>query len=414
MPIDIGLNNPFAEQLEFFRNKLALPSERYDDILRAAHDRAFIVAGAAQADLVNDLHQAMAKRIEDGKGLEAFRKEFNQVVLKHGWVGWTGEGSERGYAWRTRVIYQTNMSTSYAAGRWKQLKDPALLSIRPYWRYIHSDSVMHPRPLHVSWHGMVLRHDHQFWETHYPPNGWGCQCRVMAVDAAEYEKARAKGRTMPPAGWQEEDPVTGTVPGIDRGFNYAPGANAARPLKDLIDQKLFNLDAPIGSAMYQAMQPILQVERQEAFQDFLEEVLADPVKRGRLAVVGAIDTDTLGWLATQEGVVPATAEIALQDGLVVGRKAVRHQEAGDGLSVDEWARLPDMLAKPEQVLFDTRSGKLIYVAASDDDRSTKMAVEFDFKLKRDKGQTNAIVSVFKLPGEDITGAIAGGLYKVVK
>lgn len=414
MPVDIGLNNPFAEQLEFFRNKLALPSDRYDDILRAAHDRAFIVAGAAQADLVNDLHQAMARRIEDGKGLEAFRKEFNQVVLKHGWVGWTGEGSERGHAWRTRVIYQTNMSTSYAAGRWRQLTSPALLQVRPYWKYHHADGVMHPRPLHVSWNGLVLPYDHPFWLTHFPPNGWMCHCWVTAVDANEYEKALAQGRAAPPAGWQVEDPVTGTLPGIDRGFNYAPGANATRPLKDFIDQKLINLDAPVGSLMYEAMKPVLQAEQRAAYGSFLEEVMADPVKRGRLAVVGAIDSATLDWLAIQEGIAPATAEIAVQDALIVGRKAVRHEIAGDALSAAEWAQLPELLADPEQILFDTVHGKLIYVGGSGDQGAAKLAVEFDYKLKKGRGETNMLVSAFKTSTDALTGWIVGGLYKVVK
>jgi hypothetical protein len=409
-----NLANPFAEQLEFFRNKLALPSEQYDDILRSAHDRAFIVAGAANADLVNDLHQAMQRRIEDGKGLDAFRKEFNDVVLKHGWVGWNGEGSPGAYAWRTRVIYQTNMSTSYAAGRWKQLTNPDLLAVRPYWKYMHAEGVMHPRPLHLAWHGMVLHYEHEFWKTHFPPNGWLCHCWVVAVDQVTYEKAKAAGRTQPPAGWQVEDPVSGAPIGVDRGFDYAPGANANRPLKDFIDQKLFNLDAPIGSVMYQAMEPVLQAERKAAYESFLGDVLADPVKRGRLAVVGAIDASTLDWLAAQEGIVPATAEIAVQDALIVGKKAVRHQAAGDALSAEEWAQLPAMLAKPDHVLYDVNSGKLIYVISSPGSRGPRLAVEFDYKLKKDKGQTNMLVSAFKVLGDTIEGWIEGGLYKVVK
>ncbi|WP_136414811.1 phage minor head protein [Herbaspirillum sp. ST 5-3] len=414
MTVDIGLNNPFAEQLEFFRNKLALPSERYDDILKAAHDRAFIVAGAANADLVNDLHQAMQRRIEDGKGLEAFRKEFKDVVLKHGWVGWTGEGSAAGHAWRTRVIYQTNMATSYAAGRWKQLTNPALLSVRPYWKYHHADGVMHPRPLHVSWDGLVLPWDHPFWLTHFPPNGWFCHCWVTAVDQKEYDKAKAEGRATPPPGWDTADPITGAPPGIDKGFDYAPGASVSKPLKEFIDEKLINLDAPVGASMYEAMRPILQQEMQAAYQAFLGEVLADPVKRGRVAIVGAIAPETLAWLEANKAIVPVTAEIAVQDALIVGRKAIRHQEAGDALTADDWARLPDILEKPDQILFDTVHGKLFYVAStSDPQRDARIAVEFDYLLKKKKGETNLLVSAFRVSKDALAGWIVGKLYEVV-
>ena len=102
-----------------------------------------------------------------------------------GTVLYQRRGSKAGEAWRTRVIYQTNLMTSYAAGRRAQLLDPDLVERRPFWRYVHNDSVTHPRPQHKRWGDMklTLRHDHPFWETHFPPNGWGCKCRVVAVAA---------------------------------------------------------------------------------------------------------------------------------------------------------------------------------------------------------------------------------------
>ncbi len=42
-------NSPFTEQVAFFRKKINLPSERWDDIKKSAHDRGFIVAGATGA-----------------------------------------------------------------------------------------------------------------------------------------------------------------------------------------------------------------------------------------------------------------------------------------------------------------------------------------------------------------------------
>lgn len=216
------LHQPFAEQVAFFRQKLNLPTEHWDDLRQAAHDRAFVVAQAMKADLLADLRAAVDKAIAQGTTLETFRRDFREIVKTHGWTGWTGEGTEGGEAWRTRVIFETNLRTSYAAGRWQQLHDPALLAVRPYWRYVHSDLVRNARPLHKHWGDtrLTLPHDHPFWLTHYPPNGWGCRCRVVPV------RAPAEGdATEPPAGWDAVADGSKAPAGIDEGWAYAPGAS---------------------------------------------------------------------------------------------------------------------------------------------------------------------------------------------
>lgn len=236
-------NAPFPEQVEFFRKKLNLPTERWDDILRSAHDRAFVVAGAQSADLLADLHQAVSKAITDGTGLEAFRKDFKNIVAKNGWTNFTGSGSKAGIAWRTKVIYQTNLSTSYAAGRWKQLNDPDLLKTLPYWRYKHNDSVFSPRPLHVSWNGLTLPANHAFWRTHFPPNDWGCECGVVPANKTEFMQAVANGRGPANA------PAPGDTTGIGDGFGYAPGAGVDVPLRQLVQDKLINYPPAITKAL---------------------------------------------------------------------------------------------------------------------------------------------------------------------
>ena len=245
--VRVGFNTPFAEQVNFFRQKLNLPTEHWDDILREAHDRAFVVAGAMKADLLADLNTAVGKSIAEGKSIGWFRKEFAAIVGKHGWQGWTGEGSPEGFAWRTRVVYQTNLSTSYAAGRYQQLTDPELLTLRPYWRYVHADGVANPRLQHVAWNGLTLPHDHPFWQTHFPPNGWGCHCSVRAVSKREYAKAEAAGLAEPPAGWDARDDK-GNVPGIARGFDYAPGASVADELRQFAVAKVEKLPGPLANA----------------------------------------------------------------------------------------------------------------------------------------------------------------------
>jgi len=260
-----ALNLPFAEQVDFFRAKLNLPTEKWTDIWKGAHDRAFVVAGAMKADLLDDLRKAVNPL--QRTTLEAFRKDFKRIVAQHGWTGWTGEGTQAGEAWRTRVIYETNVRTSHAAGRYRQLTDPETLKVMPYWRYVHSDSVMHPRPQHKAWGdmGLTLRHDDAFWRTHFPPNGWGCKCRVVAVRGP-----REGDGTAPPAGWDKIDPKTGEPVGIDRGWGYAPGASVKSTLADLVAQKLIRLDAGIGAAMSAALRPALLAEQTRAFGSFVD------------------------------------------------------------------------------------------------------------------------------------------------
>jgi hypothetical protein len=245
-PLANALGLPFEEQMTFFRNKLNLPTERWDDIWKAAHDRAFIVAGAAKADLLADLRQAVDKAVTQGMTLRDFRREFDAIVTRHGWHGWTGEGTDAGEAWRTRVIYETNIRASYAAGRYRQLMSPAMRQVMPYWRYVHNDSVRHPRPQHKAWGDMqlTLRYDDPFWSTHFPPNGWGCRCRIVATDAPGEGDA-----TKPPEGWDKIDPKTQELVGIDKGWGYEPGANADTGLRQMVQDKLITYPEAIGRAL---------------------------------------------------------------------------------------------------------------------------------------------------------------------
>jgi hypothetical protein len=218
---------PFSEQVEFFRRKLNLPTNAWTDIWQSEHDHAFVVAGANRDDLVADFRAAVDRAIADGATLEQFRKDFDRIVEKY---GWSYNGSRN---WRSRMIYETNLRTSYAAGRYAQLQE--LKRVRPYWEYVHSDAVEHPRPLHLAWNGLVLDADDPWWEVHFPPGGWGCQCTVHALNARDLKRMGKDGPDQAPptvmetvtVGKRGPSPRTVETPaGIDPGFGYTPGKDA--------------------------------------------------------------------------------------------------------------------------------------------------------------------------------------------
>ncbi|AFL75392.1 phage minor head protein [Thiocystis violascens] len=395
---------PFAEQLDFFKQKLNLPTERWDDLLGAAHDRAFVVAGALQADLLADLRTAVARAVEQGTTLEEFRKDFTAIVNKHGWSGWTGEGTPAGEAWRTKVIYATNLRTSHAAGRYAQLQE--IKHRRPYWRYVHNDTVLHPRPHHLAWDGTVLPADDPWWQTHFAPNGWGCRCRIESLAARDLarEGIDPDALTRPTA----PDDLTG----IDRGWDYAPGANAATPLRELIDQKLFNLDAPIGAALWERLKGAVDLERELEWWKTLDEWLEDEHQRGRSFVVGAVSTATLDWLAARGYPLPVSAEIAVFDKLPKGAKQRRHEADQNGMTPDEWRSLPALLDRPGAIYYDKKKGTLIFVAEMLG--PSKIAVEFAPKDTRSSGGMNQVVTAFRVDDMSIMGAVKGDLWDIVE
>lgn len=225
---------PFEEQIAFFRQKINLPTASWTDIFDGQHARAFVVAGAMKDDLLADLRKAVTRVVEQGVTLAEFRRDFDALVARSGWV-YNG-----GRNWRTRVIYDTNLNSSYMAGRWNQMQQ--VVRTRPYWRYVHSDFVENPRLDHLAWNGLILRHDDPFWSTHFPPNGWGCKCRIETLSE---RNLKALGKdvpdTAPPFELEERtvgirgpNPRTVKVPkGIDPGFGFNVGEAAyGRQLSD--------------------------------------------------------------------------------------------------------------------------------------------------------------------------------------
>lgn len=216
---------PFDEQIKFFRQKVNLGTRAWTDIWQQQHDHAFVVAGAMKRALLTDLRNAVDGVVSEGTTYEQFKKQFRDIVAKNGWTGFKGEGSKKGMAWRAGVIYDTNLRTSYAAGRLQQMK--AVAQDRPYWRYRHNDSVEHPRPEHLAWDGLTLRHDDPWWDTHYPPGGWGCMCYVDTLsseEAGKTDKAPPTEMQEKVVGTQGPTPrLVRTPKGIDPGFGYQPG-----------------------------------------------------------------------------------------------------------------------------------------------------------------------------------------------
>lgn len=216
-----ALDLPFDEAISFFRQKTNTPTRTWTDVYGAAHSHAFMVAGAASDALLTDFKAEILKALEQGTTLAEFRKGFDGIVHKHGWE----YKGKRG--WRSRLIFETNLRTAYAAGRWTQQTKPETLEAFPFLQYNHSGS-KHPRKEHLAWDGLVIAANDPFWKTNYPPNGWSCGCFAISVSRGGLGRMGKSGPDEAPDLLFRAEEVGGEtkrVPmGVDPGFEYNPGA----------------------------------------------------------------------------------------------------------------------------------------------------------------------------------------------
>jgi uncharacterized protein with gpF-like domain len=230
------------EALRFIRGRLKdlKPSFTWESVYGAEHAVSGAVAGVVKEDLLKDILGSIETAIAEGTPFAAWKKALQPTLVKKGWWGWTEVVDETPGSptygevrrvnvtpRRLKLIYESNVRTAYAAGQFERAE--AVKDTLPYLKYSLGPSIDH-RPEHVAWDGVILPVGDPWWNSHMPPNGWGCKCRVRSV--TRYEAAKTGGPTdpaqVPDFGMAEyRNKVTGQthqVPkGIDPGWETNPG-----------------------------------------------------------------------------------------------------------------------------------------------------------------------------------------------
>jgi len=240
---------PPKEAIDFFRRKGFTFGFAWQDVWQDEHVRAFTVAKAMSRDLLEDIRGAVDKAIAEGTTLDQFRSDLRPLLEAKGWWGKKlmtdpATGAEKvvqlGSPRRLRTIFGMNMRKAYAAGRWQRIQRTK--KTFPYLRYLHSEASLRPRPQHVAWHGVIRLVDDEWWDTHYGPNGFGCNCTAVPVNDRIMARRGWSLTERPPQFMPERyvNPRTGELTkieaGISPGFNYNVGKAylqdlAARPMK---------------------------------------------------------------------------------------------------------------------------------------------------------------------------------------
>lgn len=205
------------EAVKHIKSKGLELSYDYTDLMYEAHHKSFTVAKITRLDLLKDMHDAVAKAMEDGTPVETFQKNIKPTLQKKGWWGTkdiinpkTGEIKEVHIgSRRLKNILHTNRRVAYSQGKWKQQQG---FKCAVYLRYV-AKQYGNRREKHQSAHGTVKHRDDTWWEKNYPTNGYGCGCDTTTYTKKEIEKK----------GWSIDK---GKSPNIaDKGWDFHTGKN---------------------------------------------------------------------------------------------------------------------------------------------------------------------------------------------
>ena len=261
-PVDLkGIFGLEPEQaVAYLKSKGYAITWNWQDMLDQAHDQAFTVAKAMRLDLLSDIRGALETALQDGQTLKQFITALQPTLESQGWWGKQvivdsqGEGElvQLGSPRRLKTIYQTNLQSAYMAGRKATMEETT--DTHPYWMYV---AILDgkTRPSHRALPGQVFRHDDPIWSAIFPPNGFNCRCRVVALTEAAVkrrglkivssegrmftetvetgvDKRTGEIRTAEVTGLRTTDKVGKPVTfRTDPGFNHAPGTGLADMLK---------------------------------------------------------------------------------------------------------------------------------------------------------------------------------------
>lgn len=410
----------------------------WQDTLDEAHARSFTVAKMTDMSLLADTRKAVIQAMANGGGYREFAMVIKPVMQNKGWWGRqtviNPSGDEQqvqlGSPRRLRTIYHTNRRAAVMAAQYQRMVEAA--DTHPYWQYW---AIMdgRTRPLHAAMHGTVYACDDPFWEHNYPPNGYNCRCTVKALTANQAQAFGIEQSSLRPIRQEiGTDRSSGEVYAATRYATPVPQSKGVAPYGRTRDA-LFAADAGFNGspAAGHLIDQMWLAKAQEALGNnraltaIAKDMASEPRVRGFLSWVRV--TQGMGFPQSRSygvgllseralnrfrAALPADAVgspvVAYKDKLIAGRKARRHEGAGNDLDMAAYEHIVRHFGRPDDELWDTKNRHLLLVFnVPGRQQSVKLAVQM--------GKEGAeVVSGFYQDRREIEGAIRGGQFVDLK
>lgn len=169
-------------------DKVPLDSPDWETV-RAMKNNTYVFSAAKTFQQINDMTNALFDKNGMARPFRLFEKDAQKIFDTYNktWL---------------KAEYATAKEAGRAAKRWNRIQETA--DIYPYLEYrTRRDSRV--RPEHAEIDGVLLPVTDPFWDTHTPPNGWGCnnRCRLIkrrdpkADEITQIEKQKLDPKDVP-------------------------------------------------------------------------------------------------------------------------------------------------------------------------------------------------------------------------
>jgi SPP1 gp7 family putative phage head morphogenesis protein len=234
------------EIIQFIEDQRPREIADWNELGAEEYGRAFTAARTAEADVVRDLYEGLLETMREGEGETDFAERMVPILRQKGWLA---DLDDEALGRRVRLIYDTNLRTSQAVGKWRSFQRTA--QHLPYLRY---SAVLdrRTRPSHAALHGITLPVDHAFWRQAFPPCGFGCRCIVSALSRSQ--AARRGGVTDDATADRALDTARALSrgPGDFWGYNVGILADEAAVAQvQRVNERRLPGSAPIGGTLAQ-------------------------------------------------------------------------------------------------------------------------------------------------------------------
>lgn len=374
-PVDLGYAATLEPELavDYFRSKGYDITWNWQEANAATHARAFTVAKAARLDILETIRGEVDNAVSNGITQRQFEQNLTPRLQEQGWWGKQvivdSEGGaevvQLGSPSRLATIYRTNVATAYQAGRYQQQLDSS--ETHPYWQYI---AIMdgRTRKSHAAMHLRVFRFDDPIWDKMYPPNDWGCRCRVRTLTAEQVKRMGLTVESSTGAIHSQQvetgvDKRTGEVYEAETttfqrgGQTMTTGAGWSNNAGQMAMGADINMARKLLAMKDRALrQQVIQSVnnapvRQKAFSDWVGKVMTS-----RQPNAGQ---QSLGFVSEQVSEAVARSGQSAPGVLAVDGKTLQ-----SGLTMAEYQMLPGIIGRPAAVIMDKHSQQLLYVGTT--------------------------------------------------